>query len=125
LAVARALAAGVPLRADSPAAANVRAVLGNSWVGSSLASLGAHLPADAAWVLDGVRTADDLWRAEARWWMRIEADAFRLHAPARASSGAVVGVVGLLSVDAWRTRAALELAARGGGAFDEVFDGVA
>ena len=39
--------------------------------------------------------------------------------------GTVVGVAGLLGVDAWRVRGALELAARGGGRLAEVFDAVA
>jgi hypothetical protein len=36
-----------------------------------------------------------------------------------------VGVVGLLAADAWRTRAALQVAARGGGDLEELLDAVA
>jgi hypothetical protein len=66
----------------------------------------------------------DLWQAEARIWGLIEAQALRMHAGWRPGPAAIVAVAGLLAADAWRTRAALEVAARGGAAA-EVLDVVA
>jgi hypothetical protein len=43
----------------------------------------------------------------------------------RPAPSAVVAVTGLLAADAWRTRAALEMAAHGGAAPIEVLDVVA
>ncbi|MGW6542067.1 V-type ATPase subunit [Streptomyces massasporeus] len=83
------------------------------------------LPATARWLLDGVDEAQDLWRAEAEWWNAVERDGRALLRRSRIGPQPVVGAVALLSVDAWRTRGALELAARGGGPGDwsaEVLD---
>ncbi|MGY1577812.1 V-type ATPase subunit [Streptomyces sp. MN13] len=73
------------------------------------------LPPAARWLLDDVDEAADLWRAEARWWDDVERDGLELLRRLRFGPQPVVGVVALLSADAWRTRGALELAARGGG----------
>lgn len=123
LLVARA-AAETPLSAHGRAAQCLRSVLGSRWEGATLGELPDRLPASLAWVLDGVHGRADLWRAEARWWSRVESDAFRLQTASRPSPASVVGVVALLATDAWRTRAALEFAARGG-AQAELFDAVA
>ena len=123
LIVARA-AAGTPLPVHGRAAHALRAVLGSGWEGATLGELSEKVPPSLAWVLDGIHGRDDLWRAEARWWTRVESDAFRLQAAARPSPASVVGVVALLAADAWRTRAALEFAVRGGRQA-EVFDAVA
>ncbi|RSS39335.1 hypothetical protein EF902_27775 [Streptomyces sp. WAC05858] len=80
-----------------------------------------HLPTTARWAVNGVESAGDLWRAEARWWYRVEDDGRELLHGARLGSAPVVGAVAVLSADAWRVRGALELAARGGGRL-EVFD---
>lgn len=65
----------------------------------------------------------ELWRGESAWWRRVDADAERLVRSAHMGRPAVVGCVALLGVDAWRTAAALEAAARGGGRDAvEVFD---
>ncbi|MFE9924835.1 hypothetical protein ACFYQA_25615 [Streptomyces sp. NPDC005774] len=83
------------------------------------------LPATAGWLLEDIDEAADLWRAEARWWDAVERDGRELLRRARFGTQPVVGVVALLSVDAWRTRGALELATRGGGPGDwpaEVLD---
>jgi hypothetical protein len=74
-----------------------------------------HVPATAGWVFDKVDDVADLWRAEARWWARLEQDGSELLRRSRPGSAPVVGAVALLSADAWRVRGALELAARGGG----------
>ncbi|WKX69018.1 V-type ATPase subunit [Streptomyces sp. XD-27] len=82
------------------------------------------LPDTARWALEGVDDVADLWRAEARWWERLERDGRDLLHVSRQSSAPVTGAVAVLSADAWRVRGALELAARGGGSW-EAFDGPA
>jgi hypothetical protein len=89
----------------------------------ALADLAAALRPDARWALAGVVDSSDLWAAETRFWHRVEDDAFRLARTWRFDLGPVVGAVALMAVDAWRVRAALEVAARGG-ADHEVFDAV-
>jgi hypothetical protein len=91
---------------------------------TSLPELAAALPARARWALAGVERPDALWRAEARWWARVDADATALVRHAGTGRGVLVGAVALLAVDAWRVRAALEVAARGGGP-TEALDAVA
>lgn len=84
------------------------------------------LPATAGWLLEDIEDAADLWRAEARWWDAVARDGRELLRRARFGPRPVVGAAALLSADAWRTRGALELAARGGGPGDragEVLDG--
>lgn len=86
----------------------------------------AELPRDVRWVLAEVSEPADLWRAEVLWWRRVEREAASLLRRAEFGRPTLVGAVGLLAVDAWRVRAALEVAARGGGpAALEVFDAVA
>ena len=58
-------------------------------------------------------TPADLWRAEAAWWRRVERDGFALLRRPLTSSAPVIGCVAVLAADAWRVRAALEVAARG------------
>jgi len=65
------------------------------------------------------------WISEARAWRSIEEQALGMGAGWRPGPGAVVAAVGLLAADAWRTRAALEIAARGGTPADEDLDAVA
>ncbi|MFZ5869264.1 MAG: hypothetical protein ACOYXW_01830 [Actinomycetota bacterium] len=85
-----------------------------------------RLPSDTRWVLDGVAGPRDLWRAEASLCRRVEDDGFRLLHRSGFGRAAVVGVAAVLAVDAWRVRAALESAARGGsGTALEAFDAVA
>ena len=78
----------------------------------------------ARWVLAGISSPGDLWRAEAAWWARVERDGFRLLRTSGLDSGPVLGAVAVLAADAWRVRAALEIAARGGGPL-EAYDAVA
>jgi len=130
LAVARSLAVGARLTPGTPADRDVAALLGSRWrAARSATDLRPLVPLGARWVLteagadlDG---EDGLWVAEARWWRRVEADAARLAASARPDPAVMVGVAGLLGADAWRVRAALELAARGGGPAGDVLDAVA
>ncbi|WFR71237.1 hypothetical protein P9209_18690 [Prescottella defluvii] len=87
-----------------------------------------HLPADARWVFDGLDRLDDVWRADARWRHRVEADGFALLRGAEFGRGPVVGAIAVLAIDAWRVRAALSAAARRavvGSAATEAFDAVA
>ncbi len=98
--------------------------IGTAWAqAGSLRALRDALPAEAAWVLDGVEEPADLWSAEVAWWRRVELDAEALaHAPLMGEQW-VVGTIVLLGVDAWRAAGALESAARGGTADAlEVFD---
>ena len=125
LMVARALAAGSPIEPESVAGRNLRAVLGRGWQSAtSLGQLSERVPRAAASVLDHAERAEDLWRAEARWWARVETAGLQLSADPRPDAGIVVGLVALLAADAWRTRGALEVAARGGRSADW-FDAVA
>ncbi len=100
------------------------AVLGRSAcaAGSWTAYLAA-LPGPAARTLAGLAGPGELWRAERRWWRDVEATA---SAQVRGPSGPelLVGCAALLAVDARRLRAALQIAARGGGEL-EAFDAAA
>ena len=82
------------------------------------------LPRDAAWVFGGVDDPSRFWRAEAAWWRRVEDDAFRMLRGGGFEADRLLGAATVLAVDAWRVRAALEVAARGGTGL-EVFDDVA
>jgi hypothetical protein len=107
-------------------------VLGPSFVGAlsgrslDIAGLRDHLPSGAGWVLDGIDQPQDLWRGEAAWWHRVERDGFAALGGSGYDRKPVVGALAVLAVDAWRVRAGLETAARGGaGPTLEAFDGVA
>jgi hypothetical protein len=111
---------------DLPAAvlARARPLLGpDAQSAASLTELARRLPARARWALEGVTGPDGLWRAEARWWSRVERDGFSLLAGPGFGPAPVLGAVAVLAADAWRVRAALEIAARGGQHL-EVFDGL-
>lgn len=83
------------------------------WESASVPDLRARLSDQVAWVLDGVESASDLWRAEPRWWSRVRRDAANLLVSSGFEPGVVVGAAGLLAHDAWLTRAALGAASRG------------
>ena len=77
----------------------------------------------AGWVLTGVTGPADLWRAEQAWLARVERDGLRLLRTSSLDSGVFLGAVAAMACDAWRVRAALEIAARGGEsleAYDEL-----
>ena len=102
-----------------PARATLARVLGRAAAdATSLPALHAALPAEARWTLaatgDPQQLREQLWRAEARWWLRVEADGLALTRRPGLGAAALVGAVGLLAADAWRVRGALQLAARGG-----------
>jgi hypothetical protein len=114
LLLARELGSG---RGHLPEACRVAAARVVGWPAVSatgLAELAAALPRQARWALADVDRPEDLWRAEARWWGRLDHDASTLVARSMPGRAVLVGAVGLLGADAWRVRAALELAARGG-----------
>jgi hypothetical protein len=89
----------------------------------SLDELAASLPPPARWVLAGITSPAGLWRAEAALVSRVEQDGLRLLRASDLGPGVVLGAVAVMACDAWRTRAALGLAARGGApleAYDEL-----
>ena len=90
----------------------------------TLGGLRDALPGRARWALAGVSSPDGLWLAEAAWWTRVEADGRALLRTSGPDSGPVLGAVAVLAADARRVCAALETAARGGGAL-EAYDAVA
>jgi hypothetical protein len=101
----------------------VARLLGPAASARDLSGLAAALPPPTAWVLDGIAAPEDLWRAEPRFWRRIEADAFALTRSSGFGLPRIIGTVGLLAADAWRVRAALTLADHGPASV-EVLDAV-
>ena len=100
-------------------------LLGPAAAGAATFEELAHvLPARARWVLTGVSSPAGLWRAEAAWWARVERDGSRLLSTSAPGSETVVGAVAVITADAWRVCAALEIAARGGGSLED-YDAVA
>jgi hypothetical protein len=91
---------------------------------ATLAEMASGLPSRAGWVLTGITAPGDLWRAEQAWLARVERDGLRLLRTSGLDSGTVIGAVAVLACDAWRVRAALEIAARGGGPL-ETYDELA
>jgi len=94
-----------------------------AWRAGTLGELAGGLPSRARWVLGGITSAAGLWRAEAALMSRVEQDGLRLLRTSSLDRGVVLGAVAVMACDAWRVRAALELAARGGvplEAYDEL-----
>ena len=90
---------------------------------ATLEEMAAGLPPRASWVLTGITAPSGLWRAEQAWLARVERDGLRLLRTSSLDSGTVLGAVAAMVCDAWRVRAALEIAARGGKpleAYDEL-----
>jgi hypothetical protein len=104
--------------------ARVRALLGVTPDDfGTLAEFADALPDTARWALTDTAEPEELWRAESRWWARLAEDGLSLSRANRFGPDPVIGSVLLLAADAWRTRAALEIAANGGHPL-EVFDAV-
>jgi len=85
--------------------------------------LAGSVPVRARWVLTGITTPAGLWRAETALMAGVERDGLRLLRAPGLESGTVLGAVAVMACHAWRIRAALELAARGGTpaeAYDEL-----
>lgn len=122
LLVGRVVVAGGEATLATGAARDATHLLGPHWRGAaSVEDLVRHVPPAAARALDGVQSGRDLWRAEARWWRSVEAEAEGMVARPRPDASTTVGVAALLMADAWRVRAAIGLAGRGGPDPAEVF----
>ena len=90
---------------------------------ATLEEMAGGLPPRAGWVLAGITAPVDLWRAEQAWLARVEQDGLRLLRTSGLDRDTVLGAVAVMACDAWRVRAALEIAARGGlplEAYDEL-----
>lgn len=88
--------------------------LGGKWEGvSDLRAFATALPTSARWVFVDVQGREDLWRAERRWWIRVDRDAAMLVDHPSLGRTVVGAAATLLVTDCWRTQAALEQAGRG------------
>ncbi len=90
---------------------------------ATLGDLAGSVPSRARWVFTGITSPAGLWRAEAAVMSRVEQDGLRLLRASGPGREAVLGAVAVMACDAWRIRAALGLAARGGTpleAYDEL-----
>ena len=104
---------------------NAERILGRaSTAAQNLHEFSGKLPPRARWALAGTADIGELWQAEFRWWSRVERDGFELLRVPRFGPGPTIGAAAVLAADAWRCRAALEIAAGGGGSL-EVYDAVA
>lgn len=91
---------------------------------SNLQAFKEHLPPRARWALAGTTVIGELWQADFRWWSRVERDGLELLRRPHFGPGPTIGTAAVLAADAWRCRAALEIAA-GGGRSMEIYDAVA
>jgi len=115
LVLAKVLAAGAVSELSPPARRHADRLFGRAWAEStSLANLRRRLPAAARRALDGVEGPDDLWHAEARWWTTLGASGARQVRGAVTEESTWIGAAAVLAADAWRARAALEVANRRG-----------
>ncbi|HEX6501084.1 MAG TPA: hypothetical protein VF054_18950 [Micromonosporaceae bacterium] len=90
-------------------------LFGPGWASAGdLTDFIARVHRDACWPLRTVTTPGDLWRAETAWWARVQADGTALLTGSGFGPQPPIGAVAVLAADAWRVRAALESAARGG-----------
>ncbi len=103
-----------PVRRDAAALLGPRAV-----DAASFTDFRDGLPSTARWILEGIGEPGGLWRAEAHWWRVLHLDGTAMLRTGRHGPRTVVGAVAVLSADAWRVRAALESAARGGRPLEE------
>ncbi|MDE3085299.1 MAG: hypothetical protein KGJ77_00910 [Acidobacteriota bacterium] len=126
LVVARVAAVGAVPELTPPARRAARRLLGSAWErATSLESLAAVLPRDVRTVFADVHGRDDLWRAEVAFVDFLEEGASRLARGPVTEPATSVGVAGLLVADAWRTAAALALAARTERSPEGLFDALA
>ncbi|MCY1240212.1 hypothetical protein D9M72_530480 [compost metagenome] len=103
----------------------LRPVLGRAWeTATGVEGFTAALPPSLQGVVFGVGSPKDLWRAEARAYTAAENDGFRLLRASIPGPDVVLGAIAVLSLDAWRVRAALAAAAAGAGS-SEVLDAAA
>jgi hypothetical protein len=112
LALAKARFTGTP--SSAPEALPRVPELGTKWRRArDVQELARAVPASGGWVLANVQRPEDLWEAERRWWLRLDADAGALLGRPRLGRTTVVAAATLLITDCWRTQAALEQAAAG------------
>ncbi|GAA1599247.1 MULTISPECIES: hypothetical protein [Kribbella] len=91
-------------------------LIGSDWVRTrSVPGLRTAAPSAGRWVLDGIGSPAEIWRAEAGLAARIESDGFRLLRQGTPGVDPVLGAVAVLAVDGRRVRAALADAAYGTG----------
>ncbi|WP_055557997.1 V-type ATPase subunit [Streptomyces sp. NBRC 110028] len=108
-----------------PSAQRAARLLGaKAMAATSFADYRRELPPAARWAVAGIDDEAGLWRAEGRWWDRLDEGGWALLRGSIPGSAPVVGAVAVLCADAWRVRGALEGAARGGGHL-EAFDAAA
>ncbi len=123
LVAARAIETGRALPAA--AATDVRRLIGHQWEGArDLGALASSVPRAGAWVLEGIGEPGDRWRAESRWWQRVDRDAADTLRTARPGPALAAASAARLVADMRRTRSALE-AVRWGANGLAVFDAVA
>ena len=88
-----------------------RPFIGTEWShATNLTVFSKALPRSCSAIIEGVTSPDELWRAEARLGVIIEADAMRLLRDPLPGPDIVLGALAVLAVDAWRLRAAIALA---------------
>lgn len=88
--------------------------LGSGWSDATdVEALAMGLPREARWVLRGVETRAELWRAERAWWLAVEDGAEALLRNPSLGRKVVLGAGAELLVDAWRLVTALAQSARG------------
>jgi hypothetical protein len=110
---------------EQPARINAERLLGRGPMATrNLQEFSGRLPLPARWALSGTADVGELWQAEFRWWSRLERDGFELLRRPRFGAAPTIGAAAVLAADAWRCRAALQIAS-GGGRSIEVFDAVA
>ncbi len=103
----------------------LRPILGRSWESAdTFEEFRIALPPSLQKVILDLAAPNELWRAEARAHAVVEKDGFRLLRSAMPGPEVALGAMAVLSVDAWRVRAALAAAAGEAGA-SEVLDEVA
>jgi hypothetical protein len=115
LVLSKVLAAGAVPDLSPAARRQADRLFGRAWTEStSLADLGRRLPRVARRALDQVEGPEDLWHAEARWWTTLGDSGARQVRGAVTEQSTWVGAAAVLAADAWRARAALEMADRRG-----------
>ncbi len=125
LILARLIVAGASLTPGSLSSLNAQAVFGRSAANArSLRDLASALPTSVAHVLDGATGPEDLWASETRWWGELWLRGEEGVRRGGAEPATIVAAAAAMCADAWRVRAALEVAARAGRGI-EVLDAVA
>ncbi len=126
LLIARLIVTGAEASLGATAKRDATHLLGTDWPrATTVEELAGLVPRAAQRALVPASSSGDLWRAETYWWSVVETAATSLAERPRPDASAGVGVATLLAADAWRVRAAIACAARGGGDLAEVLGAVA